>query len=518
MRLTRLWAIAVRDWRSEFSGREGLLLPGVAAFILLPLATAPEVERPEIGQHEIRVSGDVPDSVLDLDRVRVTDVPTSRINFVKSDGGRLTVRGNYIPKDIRAALDADQPTRTILMENTLSLPNRSLFLALIGASILTGAISQTVPGERSTKTLSTLMTAAVSRRELVLGKWLAWTLFGAGAALFAAFSSIALGRQPAGPWLLAMPWVAAGTVALGLWLVRRAADVIGGATIALRVLPATLTALGLMAYWLGNTNPLLGAALPLGGALVASGGAWEGWTPPLVAVLSTGMMTLGCLLATSRDLDSVERTAMDHGFATTAGVIGIGVLTWWTPILGPEMWALGGNRAVVASLAPAEGIAAASLGLALLLVVQAARSSDVLRQLGLLVPRSRLDWLLALVAGPLLVAASGLDDLLPVATDPRWHALGQRAAAALDLGWTPLLIGVAGIVTQELLFRGWLQHRVGATWAALAFVGLMGTASPLHALVLAGLCGALTHKAGGSVGPAILARMAALALSASSLL
>ena len=46
-------------------------------------------------------------------------------------------------------------------------------------------------------------------------------MFAGGMALLAGLVTVLLGYQSPGPWLAAMPWVAAATAAGGLWLVRR---------------------------------------------------------------------------------------------------------------------------------------------------------------------------------------------------------------------------------------------------------------------------------------------------------
>ncbi|MER2507888.1 MAG: hypothetical protein ABTQ27_03915, partial [Amaricoccus sp.] len=88
--------------------------------------------------------------------------------------------------------------------------------------------------------------AAVTREEIVLGKWLAWAGYGVFAAMSAATVSIALGRVEPGWWLFPLPTVAMGSVALALYLVRHTTDVVSGAATSLRVLPALLTITGLL--------------------------------------------------------------------------------------------------------------------------------------------------------------------------------------------------------------------------------------------------------------------------------
>ena len=171
---------------------------------------------------------------------------------------------------------------------------------------MTGAIAESpLPGERSRKTLKTLPSASITRLELILGKWLAWASFGAGAALAAAAVAILLGRSEPGFWLLPLPTVAMATVALGLFLVHRSEDVVSGATVSLRILPAVLTCSGLLAWLIGNERPLVGAMVPIGGALIAAGDTWDGIAAPLIATASLLGLTAALLIYTAGHLEQL---------------------------------------------------------------------------------------------------------------------------------------------------------------------------------------------------------------------
>ena len=170
------------------------------------------------------------------------------------------------------------------VSRTQKMPNRSILFALVAASVLTGAIAKSSLGERTNRTLQALLTAAITRMELVTGKWLAWAAYGATAASFATLLSLCVGTTVPGWWVLPLPLVPATTVALGLFMVRHATDRVSGATISLRMLPAVLSILAITAYFIGDYAPLLGAAVPLGGALITIGQVWPGpgqpWSPP----------------------------------------------------------------------------------------------------------------------------------------------------------------------------------------------------------------------------------------------
>jgi hypothetical protein len=516
MRLRRVLAIAERDLRIEFSGRRGVLLPVVVALMLLPVAVVPRPPPTPPNQKKILVHGDVPPEVAALPNL-VRNVGPPRITMYppsppEEPGWR--VEGPLLPKALTQALDSmDTKIKVVNLETPpWTLPERSLLLALLSASMLTGALAQSIPGERASRTLEPLRTASVSELEIVVGKWLAWTAFAGGMAMLAALVTVVLGYQSAGPWLAAMPWIAAATAAGGLWLVRRANDVVAGATVALRTQPLLLAVLGLAAWVLGWSNPLLGAAVPLGGALIAAGNLWEGWAPVLLAILSTAVACAACLVATARDLGEREENPVHRGWGAAVAMGGVAASTWWLAILGPMVWALGGASERTEMIPRVSGPTAGMFAMLCMVVALAVRDAKPFEAIGL-VRASRFAWVAALAVGVVLPLLASTTDLWPMPSSALWADSRTRllGAVAPQMGGPALLVGV--IAAQELLLRGWMRRAGGDLLAAIAAVVVLAPLDPVRGALEAGLMGGLVVASGGAVLPAILARVVGAALS-----
>ncbi|MCB9663029.1 MAG: ABC transporter permease subunit [Alphaproteobacteria bacterium] len=512
MRLRPVLAIAWRDLRIEFKGRRAALLPGVAAFVLGPLAVAPSSED-LTGPTEIPVAGDVPEDVRALPQVvEVDDGKAVWFRAASPEAPQLQLLTARVPTAIRDALDAGDTHTPVVTHRPepLEVPNRSLFLALIAASMLTGSLAQSIPGERSQGTLEALLTAAVTRSELVIGKWLAWGGAGGVAALAASLVTVLLGRQALGLWVLAVPWVALGTVALGFFLVRKANDVVGGATVAIRMLPVALTVLGMTAWYLGGSSPWLGASIPLGGVLVAAGDVWEGVGPTAWAIAVTGGSSLALVGATARDLEAGERTVQEAGLAGAFLASGTAAVGWWCSILGAFIWAAGRAPERTASISPASGVWAGGLCLAAIAGVRVARDPRAERILGPWQPGVR--WLAAVLVVPVIVAAPALAALAPDLASPVLVAGRERMLAALQ----PTSAGPAGlllvVLAQEVLFRGWVQKQAGSLAGAVLFAVVVTPFDPAVGLALGLALGLLVDVAQGAVVVAVAARLVAAAL------
>lgn len=511
MRPSRILAIARRDLRMEFAGRRGAALPLIASALLFPLAASPPLADLQELAPPIRVTGSPPPAVVALDdvvAVAVDDDPD--VGFSAQPDG-LHVYGRRIDRRVRDALSTLEPgLETRVIEGTpLPVPQRSLLLALLSASILTGGIGQSIPGERTSRTLETLLTTSVSRAEIVAGKCLAWASFGGGFALLATLATLFLGRQPPGWWVLPVPLVSLGTVALGFWLVRRANDVIGGTTVAIRVLPAALTILGLAAWWIGLSSPLLGAAVPLGGALVAAGAIWPGPAPALVSTASTLALVAVALQGAARDLDAGERAQDDRGLLAALTTTGMAWAGWWAAILGALVWTIAGAPERTALFTTAQGWSGGAAVLGLLVLVKWGRALDPSRALGTH-RSSAAAWPLAVLAGPVFALALALPDApvtLAEQAAARLHA-PFASGTALDLSTATAFLAAA--VAQELLFRGWLRRQIGSVGATVAATLVLFPLAPLQGLAANGLLAALVERSGGSVWPAVLARALAL--------
>ncbi len=513
MRITRVLAIASRDWAIELNGRRGLLMVAVALLLLLPIAAAPEASGSVLQARKIRVAGELPPPVaaleqvvVDLRRPAVTFTPPSADNL-----GQWQLSGAAMPDEIRAAMEGlPSPVHTEVLDPVdLPIPKRSLLIALLAASMLTGALGQTLPGERAARTLEALMLASITRAELIAGKWFAWSLYGATMALLGVATAVGLGRQALGPWMLTVPMVPVGTVALGLWLLRRAPDVVGGATVAIRVLPAALTLLGLVAYALGQVSPWLGAALPLGGALVASGDTWAGVGPPVLAALSTLALSATLLVATARDLDRPYAPLDGHDLAAAWMLAAVAIAGHLAAVIGPTAWKASGNTDLSAYLDPVAGVRASTFVLALLLLVQLARNPRPELELRLF-PAAFRPWAMATVVGALLVVARPASTLWQAGAGPIVDDARERLRLAFWVGEGDVLFALSAIVVQELMIRGVLKRRLGPWAAGALHVAMLAPLNPIAGVVAALLLGVLAEAGAGAVGPLILARAVAV--------
>ncbi|MFT7518187.1 MAG: hypothetical protein ACI9MC_000317 [Kiritimatiellia bacterium] len=503
VRMGPILAIAWRDLSQQFRGRRGWSLPLITALLLLPLSLISfggRDARPRTGP----LAGEVPEVVRALG-----DVGAGPGGLVFLTEGDVTVvMGESVPAEVRAALDRDPPVVTIssVPLYDMPLPGRTLLLTLLASSLVMGPVAESMAGERGRGTLQALLTAAVTRTDIVLGKWLAWGIYSALGAGAAASLSMVAGVQPVGWWPIPLPTVPLCTVALGLYLTRGARDLVGGATVSLRVLPAILSGLALVAWFLGLIDPILGASVPLGGALVAAGGTWDGPAPALVATAVTLSVTGLLIVLTSRDLGRASRSAGSRG-GWRSGLIALAwaAAAWWATMGGPVLWGLAGNNALTRELPYVPTLISGSLTICVLVAVEAARAPSPGRALGLVRVAGWQPWLAAVIAG-VVIAALG------------W-TLGPSSAevgslqARLAMGLTPLDAGVGVgllvVVAQELLFRGWLQRAFGPVGATLAFVVVVAPFDPLMGVILGGLLAVVSTLSRGSVWPSIFTRVLA---------
>lgn len=483
IRPRRVAAIARLDLASELRGRGGWILPAVVTALLVPIAAAPAPRIADLAP-PIPVRGDVPAVVAALPRVVQRDDAGTVFRQVD---GRIEVAGP-VRSEVRAALDGDRPAvRVVNVETPTRVPGRTLLLALISASGLTGAVASSIAGERTNRTLVALLTASVSPMEIVLGKWLAWGGLGTLGALAAAAGAVAGGRVESGWWMLAFPLVPLSLAAAGLWLVRTANDVVGGTATALRVLPTAVALLGIASWFVGRWSPELGATIPLGGALVAAGNTWHHALPNLIATASTGAFVAFALWVTARDLE--ETPPADAGEGSLAVHVALVAAIALGPTIGPLLWAPGGNPDLIDGLDPVAGRVGSAMGLGLLAAIALAR-----RPVAPLRPAIPV-LLGAAVAGLLVALVTGV---LPTT------ALAPRLPQILPLG-SAVLVAVG----EELAFRTWLQRRAGTAVALGLWMLLRGFGDPIGTALL-GLGATVASRKGG-LGGAVLFRVAAAA-------
>ncbi|MCP4806578.1 MAG: ATP-binding cassette domain-containing protein [Proteobacteria bacterium] len=327
MRWRRILHIAWRDLRLVHAGKSWWRLPAIALALLLPAGALPLPSSPTAEM--ARAGGEIPAALEDQIEFR----PRSPIQLSGEDP--VVLRGGRVSVPLRAALDGLGGVGvTILREGEeRRMPGRSLLVALLAISLLTGPLAESLPGERQRGTLETLLTAGVSRAELITGKWLAWTLATTTMTAIVAAMGMLDGSQDVGVWPLALPPVAGVAVAFGLWLGRGAADEIAGATRTMRVLPVTSVTLLVAAYALGTVHPALGALVPLGGALLVAGDVFVGALPLTAAWAGSLAAVVGLLAWTARDLTEVGLRRERIG--DSAGLIAMAGLLWWLPVVGP---------------------------------------------------------------------------------------------------------------------------------------------------------------------------------------
>lgn len=495
-RPSRVWAITRRELQSELKGRRWLSVPALLVALLLPASMLPSGGlRPDV---TFWVAGDVPAEVLTLENVVVTDHPSS-LRFDASEPDVLHLTGTSLAPAIREALDARHPEAVVRVERRSApsqFPRRGLLLALLAASGLTASIASSIGTERSRRTLTTLLAAAISPLEIVLGKLLAW----GGLATFTTvlFTGVAVLRGVLDPgwWMLSVFLAPGATIALGLWSVRQAPDVVSATTTALRVMPLATMAGGITAAVIGETNPLLGSMVPLGGLICTAG---EMWTlhparDALVAAGSTLLATVAVVLHTASTLrEDPDTTPPGIGWTAVPLPAALLLLSTFCTFVAPRLWGLAGNAAVTEDVTPDQGawlLAAICLSTLVVVLLRQHRAGPVIAQ----PPPSARGVVGAFAAAGLLVAAGPW--LAPLADGGSFTGV---LAEAFQTGLIPSVgvpAALALIASEELLFRGVLAPRIGHGPAAAAWAIGKAPLDPIGAF-LGGSAVGLVGRAGG---------------------
>jgi hypothetical protein len=490
-RLARVWAIAVLDWRVVLGGRKWFRLPSLAAAILVPAAAFHLPRAPMGPRHEpppVAVSGPIPFALQGI----VSEDELAETRIVGTDPIRVD---GPIPDDLRRGLDRNlgPPTVQVRLTEPSIKSIRPVLVLLLAISLLTGPMSESLPAERSERTLEVMLSASITRRELVVGKWLAWTLAAASAALASVVGGLLTKTIVPGGWIVGIPLAIAVIVALALWLVRNAGDVVGGATIPMRVLPVVALAMLAAAWWLFGYSPLLAAAVPIGGALLLTGDVIGGPTCIAVAVAAHAV-TVGVLLfGTANALQEIDPKETPEHWRSALLVLAPAFL-WWLAVGGAGVWEMAGHPVPTASV-PSSGIAGGAI-LFLLGAVVAGQPK------GLALGFDRIPFrraVVALLAGALLAAAM---PVLPVIPSPLLGPPTERLAA---LAYPAGLVGLVVLVGQELVFRVVLPARAGALLAVLAWTVAINPFDPLGGLLSGAVLMALAG--GGGLMSVMLARV-----------
>lgn len=485
MRPSRLLAIAWRDLRMVNSGKSWYKLPLAAIGLMTPAGAIP-FKLPEIPDAPAIARGDIPPELAS----QIAQSPRALVTLEGRDP--VVVRAAALPDATREALNSlpgEPRVKVIQHERPVPRPKRSLLVALLSVSLLTGPLAETLPGERSRRTLETLRTAAISRGELVVGKWLAWAGAASGTTLAVALSGALTGAQPLGSWTLGLPLTASCAVALGLWLGRDAPDEIAGAARTIRVIPVAALGMGTLAFLLSLSSPIAASLVPLGGAILLAGGLVGGVGPTLGAALSTGLATAGMLAHTAVSLDRVEATA-ERPWLRGLSAVAVAALLWWLPVVGPAMWAMAGNPDIAARLPVGAGLAAGGLLLGLYAFTEHLREHGEL-------PAPKLDGVpRGAAVGVALAMAAGASGLVPFAHSDLLIAARLRLAAGLAPAWAGLPALFAVVLGQAAFFRGWLPRRLGVWGSALAWALIASPLDPARGLPAALALGLLASRHG----------------------
>ncbi len=502
-RPSRVWAVTRRELQSELKGRRWISVPALLVALLLPASTLPSAELRR--DRTFRVAGDVPAEVQALENVVVTDHHTS-LRFDASDPDVLRLTGTSVAPAVREALDARYPEEVVRVERRSApsqFPRRGLLLALLAASGLTASIASSIGTERSRRTLSTLLAAAITPLEIVLGKLLAWG--GLATITTVLFTGVAVFRGVLDPgwWMLSVFLAPGATIALGLWSVRQSPDVVSATTTALRVMPMATMAGGITASVLGETNPLLGAMVPLGGLICTAG---EMWTlhparDALVAAGSTLLATAAVVLHTASTLrEDPDTTPPGVGWTAVPLPAGLLLISTFCTFVAPRLWGLAGNAAVTEDVTPDQGawlLTATCLATLAVLLLRQHRAGPSIVQ-----PPPTVRALVGVVAGAGLLVAAG-PWLAPLADGGSFTGV---LAEAFQTGLVPsvgLPAAVALIASEELLFRGVLAPRIGHGPAAAAWAIGKAPLDPVGAF-LGGTAVGLVGRVGGPVATTVM--------------
>ena len=506
IRLQPILAIARRDLRCEFAAKQrGWILVGITALLLVPLSSVPRhLFTPPAD--DFKVTGQVPSALNGVPGITIVE-QGAQMGFVPTEEeDTLLTIGAPPTQAVRDALNADgTDLEWTNISKSQKMPDRSILFALVSASVLTGAIAESLSGERTNRTLQALLTAAITRVELVTGKWLAWASYGAIAASLATLLSLFAGTTQAGWWMLPLPLVPATTVALGLYMVRHATDRVSGATISLRMLPAVLSILAITAYFLGEHDPLIGAAVPIGGALIAIGQVWPGPGPALISS-AVCILSIGTLLRATANQLELRNPAPLHGYriGDTVKEALLGLMLWWIPLLGGFIWAQAGNIPLTRSLSPKWALLSASGAIAMAAIIDWAHPTAPLSSTP---STQRTPWRIILLASLIGTFATFLlvsIPTIPILPEMAEERLVDALIPTLTFPWLSLLL----IPLQEIYFRSRLISRTGPIQSVLVFTVLTCPFSPLYGIVMGGLL-VWVHRRTGALWPCILVRILA---------
>ena len=489
MRPASVWAVAARDLRRVRGGRGRWSMLGLALALVVPLASVPcggatSAVVPKRETPRRLVSGSPPPAVTAAAGADV--VANARLRVERGPPVSVAVGAGRVPVWLREPLDElSGPRVSVLREDRLSwIPGRNLWVLLLAASLLTGPLVESIPGERAQRTWETLRSSAISSVELLTGKWLAWTLSAVFVSACGLLAGLLSGTQTADVSMWGIPLVLASVVALGLWLVHDVDDPAGAATIPVRVIPLVLVGAALASGWLQSTHPMLASLVPFGGPLLLAAGfpGSSVWLPG--ALLSSVLLIAGMLGWTARQLEADRRRA---AVGRLAGIMPVmaAAWVWWAALVGPQLWSVAGSPLRPGATLPA---LAGATGLMLVAAVSLLRSPDSHRGGRLTPERRRLPGWVPVIGGlglaqlarwlPELSVGGGLQPVLS----------GQP----VSLWWPAVLLAIG----QEVCFRGTLTTRLGPWGAAVAWALVTRPLDPAMGVLGGAWLGWCHHRGG----------------------
>jgi hypothetical protein len=528
LRVRRLLAVASYEMRCHMTGWQALRLLGVAAVLLLPAGAVvtpklrplidPTMRSPKVGSFEPDLFGPPPPPRI---RVRGTVPPGLEHRFEVVERSAVEIRSGTpvvvvtpdVSNEMRAALETIDGDKRIEYRDVVrkaKLPGRSLLIAILAISLLTGPLADALPGERARRTLEVLLTAGITRGELIGGKWFAWTVSATLTAAVSAAIACWRGVQEPGLWLLGIPLFIGSTVAFGLWLVRLVDDVVGGSAAPMRVLPAAVGAMGLLARGVAETSPVLAAAVPLGGPLLVAGDLFTLPSQLAAAAAGTVLFVTAVLARTGADLDRMDVGAGPNRWGA-AGLSAVAILLWWLTVAGPGVWTAGPSG-VTTNLVTPIGRSMLVGGIALLAcaVIAIAREARRGVQEIAAAPSPAVGLAVALFVGAALAASGPLPvfemDIPRPAMDSMLERLRIAAVPGLLSSSPELLFGaLVSIVGQAVLFRSVVSTRLGWPVASLLWAIATSPIAPWTALPASLALGAVAGTFGWTA--ALLAQL-----------
>ena len=516
LRIGRMLAVARYEMRNHMSGRPALRLLGVASALLVPagLIPTPRIRPPVAPPPAIEAAMDAdflgpppPPRIPALGEIPPSlawrFAPADRADIEMHGENPLVVRAVDVSKETRAALETlDGPVRLEFRNYVfpVRLPGRSLLIAILAISLLTGPLADALPGERARRTLEVLLSAGITRGELIGGKWLAWTTSATLTAAVSAALACWRGVQLPGLWLAGLPLFIASAVAFGLWLVRLVDDVVGGSAAPMRVLPVAAGGMAALSRAISGTSPVAAAAIPLGGPLLVAADIYSEPAQLLAASIGTAAFVALVLTRTGRDLDRVDT----YSSPTRWGAVGltfVATLLWWLTVAGPAIWGAGAGGVASDLITPsAHSMMVGGIALLACAIIAIVRQPDRSEA-----EKSGLSTIAAAVATASMVAALAASGAIPkLDLSPAFPAADAMLGRLREAAVPPALFassaaafgGAVSIFGQAVMFRGVVAARTGWIVASILWSVAITPWAPWSALPASLALGALAEVHG----------------------